>query len=596
MYKLKTHNTMSKFGALFVTALLALSQFVGNARQQSADKSDRIKSDYIFLEALRYEAADSVDAYYDLISRAFELNPDDKYIGYDYGLYEALLYYPDSMQLAEHGLGLMKRYVMSNPEDYTAGLRYANMLGQIDRNDEAIDVYRIMFAHAKDPRLTGSAYASALAYSTRPDSIRKSIEIIDSLARYDGSPKDYLSQKVNYYNMLGDTAAVIREVHQVLDASPRDITNVVVMGSVYSAYQMKDSALYYFNKAVEMDPTNGMARYSRAQFFLESGDSTLYTNDMIEALHYPDLDIDIKSQLLQRYVADFNDDSTRYDSTRALIDEMVRLYPHEESLRQLYGSFLFNHEDIAGAAEQFQYLVSLNPDDAELWRSLSWLYYLQEDNASALATIKKALRYFPKEIPLYEFASFVCMNDEKYNQSEDYLNKALELMADSDDTEVKARLISSKGDLYYKVGNLDSAFSFYKQAIELDPANSQILNNMAYYLACNDMDLDDALTYVENALLLELVEEKENKSTTIDTYAWVLFKRKEYEKALEEINRVLELSDSEDSADVYEHAGDIYFMNGKPAEALEFWTKALELDPDNELLQKKVKHKTFFYE
>ena len=50
------------------------------------------------------------------------------------------------------------------------------------------------------------------------------------------------------------------------------------------------------------------------------------------------------------------------------------------------------------------------------------------------------------------------------------------------------------------------------------------------------------------------------------------------------------------SADVFDHAGDIYFMTGEPEQALSFWKRALELDPDNELIQKKVKHKAYFYE
>ncbi len=37
-------------------------------------------------------------------------------------------------------------------------------------------------------------------------------------------------------------------------------------------------------------------------------------------------------------------------------------------------------------------------------------------------------------------------------------------------------------------------------------------------------------------------------------------------------------------------------MNRLPDRALEFWEKALELDPGNELLKRKVKNKTFFYE
>ena len=74
----------------------------------------------------------------------------------------------------------------------------------------------------------------------------------------------------------------------------------------------------------------------------------------------------------------------------------------------------------------------------------------------------------------------------------------------------------------------------------------------------------------------------------------MLFKRKEYTEAKEMIDGALTNTD-EPTGEIYEHAGDIYFMNGQPEEALDFWKKALALDPDNMLLKKKVKHKTFFY-
>ena len=51
----------------------------------------------------------------------------------------------------------------------------------------------------------------------------------------------------------------------------------------------------------------------------------------------------------------------------------------------------------------------------------------------------------------------------------------------------------------------------------------------------------------------------------------------------------------EPSAELYHHAGDIYFMSGDPDTAVDYWNKAIELEPDNELLQRKVRHKTYFY-
>ena len=70
---------------------------------------------------------------------------------------------------------------------------------------------------------------------------------------------------------------------------------------------------------------------------------------------------------------------------------------------------------------------------------------------------------------------------------------------------------------------------------------------------------------------------------------------KDYKKALEYIEKTIEVTE-EVSAVLYEHYGDILFMNGEPMKALEQWKKALELDPNSEMLKKKVKNKTYFYE
>ena len=73
-------------------------------------------------------------------------------------------------------------------------------------------------------------------------------------------------------------------------------------------------------------------------------------------------------------------------------------------------------------------------------------------------------------------------------------------------------------------------------------------------------------------------------------------KKKDYKKAREIIDQALEAFEKEehenDNGEIYNHAGDIYFMDGDRKMALEMWKKAYELRPDDSLLAKKVKHKT----
>ena len=79
----------------------------------------------------------------------------------------------------------------------------------------------------------------------------------------------------------------------------------------------------------------------------------------------------------------------------------------------------------------------------------------------------------------------------------------------------------------------------------------------------------------------------------------MLFKKKDYKEALEYQRKALEAAEKNgqvENAEFYSHYGDILFMNHLPEEALENWKKALKLEPDDELLKKKVENKTFFYE
>ena len=103
------------------------------------------------------------------------------------------------------------------------------------------------------------------------------------------------------------------------------------------------------------------------------------------------------------------------------------------------------------------------------------------------------------------------------------------------------------------------------------------------------MDLDRATELIERVMA-----ERKDDPTSLDTYAWVLFKRKDFEKAREIIDLAIELSE-EPSSDLFDHAGDIYFMDGQPEKAVDFWKKALTLSPDDQLIKRKVKYKTFFY-
>ena len=170
------------------------------------------------------------------------------------------------------------------------------------------------------------------------------------------------------------------------------------------------------------------------------------------------------------------------------------------------------------------------------------------------------------------------------------LHKALG-QTDDNDKGLQSTILCSIGDNLYKMGQTDSAFVYYDRALEADPETLLALNNCAYFMAEQGTDLDKA----ERMIAIGVRQQPDN-DTALDTYAWVFFKKKDYAKAKEMIDRALAIEVNDPQSDVLHHAGDIYYMNGDPESALEFWEEALKLDPDNKLLRKKVKNKTHYYE
>ena len=81
-------------------------------------------------------------------------------------------------------------------------------------------------------------------------------------------------------------------------------------------------------------------------------------------------------------------------------------------------------------------------------------------------------------------------------------------------------------DIYFKLEDKQSAFSNYEKALEANPANVYIMNNYAYYLSEEGLDLRKA-----ERMSAKSVELEPNNSTYLDTYAWIFYKQGNYNLA-----------------------------------------------------------------
>ncbi len=569
--------------------MMLFSVLSGTAKNVSfTPEADELKADYLFMEALRHHEKDADDAYYDLLRRAYELDPSNTDVAFYLGYYSVMIAREDSVTF-QRGYDMMKSHFDSKPEDFYCNFVYGSINDQLGRRDEALRVWSVM--DSVFPTKPDVAYklAEALVASQDSSNVAKSIDVYRRIEKAQGKNIPISTRKIRAYFVSQDTVSIFNEVKELLASSPRSSENNVFAGDIYAMFSERDSALKYYNRACEIDPTSGLAYYSRANFYKSIDDSVSYDREVFQALKQESLELDTKLELLTSYIRALYEDPTQQPRIQELFATLLEQHPHEVAIHDLYCSYLIAIEDYEQAAEQMGYAVDIDPASEERWRTLMSLDIQNNDFQKAVKEGERAVHYHPQSPLINLVLGSAYTQLKEYDKGLAALNRSLEY-TDSADYESVSQVLSSIGDAYYAKGDADSAFVYYDKAIATNPSNLLALNNCAYYLAEAGKDLDKA----ERMSAVTIKEDPEN-ATSLDTYAWIMFKKNNYVEAMVYIDKAIENS-SEPSEELFHHAGDIYFMNKEYDEAIDFWKKALALDPDNELLKKKVKHKAYFYE
>lgn len=572
---------------LITAALTGMSMLTSAKKPALLDDSNPRKADYLFMEAMRQHALEKEDAYYELLGRAYELDTTNSEVGFYRGYYDMIVARDDSATF-EKGYRLMKRHFDAAPGDYYSSFVYGTFNDRLGQRDEALKVWSALDSIYPEKTEVTLKLAEALASSQDSASVARSIEVYNRIEKSQGKNIPVSTRKIRAYYLSQDTASIFNEVRELLQSSPRNPQNSVFAGDIYAMFSEPDSALYYYDRACELDPTFGLAYYSRANFYKSIDDSIGYDREVFQALKQESLELDTKLELLTGYIRALYDDPAQQPRIQELFATLIEQHPHEVDIHDLYCSYLIAINDFAGAAEQMSYALDVDPASEERWRTLMSLYFHGKDYTAAANAGEKALKFHPDSESLTHLLAIAYGQLKDYDTALALFDRALE-MTDSTDFETVSDVLTSIGDSYYAKGDTTEAVDFYSQAIEKNPDNLLALNNYAYFLASEGIDLDKA-----EKMSARTIKDDSGNSSSLDTYAWIMFKKKQYTEAQAYIEKAIDSSE-EPSEEMLHHAGDIYFMNGDPATALTYWEKALELAPDNELLQRKVKHKTYFY-
>jgi tetratricopeptide (TPR) repeat protein len=136
------------------------------------------------------------------------------------------------------------------------------------------------------------------------------------------------------------------------------------------------------------------------------------------------------------------------------------------------------------------------------------------------------------------------------------------------------------GYLHEETGKRSHAMDYWRKTLELDPDHSDALNSLGYVYAEEGTNLDEAEVLVKHAL-----EIKPDSPAYLDSLGWVYFKKKDFLKAKEYIEKASSLL--KDPV-ILDHLGDVYYALGNFSKAGQLWQQVLEIEPENKTIQEKV--------
>jgi tetratricopeptide (TPR) repeat protein len=412
------------------------------------------------------------------------------------------------------------------------------------------------------------------------NNFRKAIAVYDELEQYKGIDKMLSMQKHKLYRELNDMKGAIKELESILISFPEDIEAMEILSELYLLNDEKEKAFELFKRIVIISPNNGRIHLTLADYYRENDDNEKSYEELKLAFASSKLNIDAKVRVLVSYYQLITINPEMREQAYELAKVMINTHPNNLKAIAVYADILYTDNKFQAAKKQYLLILEKDKTKSQVWGQVLFILAEQNDFESMLRVSEEALEYFPTNPLFYYFNGVSNKWAKNYTQAISSLEIGIEFVIENQN--LLLEFYSSLADAYHTTKQHKLSDEYYEKVLEIDPMNVLVLNNYAYYLSVRKKNLEKA-----KEMSFKCNELEQNNGTYQDTYAWILYKLKDYENAKKWMLKSLK-NGSDVSAVVVEHYGDILYKLGEIEEAIIQWEKAKKLGVGSKNLDEKI--------
>jgi tetratricopeptide (TPR) repeat protein len=461
-------------------------------------------------------------------------------------------------------------------------LKYVDFKIRTGATDQANELLREVTRQAPD-YLPAWIHLMRLTFAERKFDDCKTI--IDTILARDNTDFDALLQSANLALAQHDPAKAVGILDR-MDSIPMYRNLPVIKYQMALAVLMNREtakAIARLNDALALDSKYSPAALLLAELDIRTGNPGMAVSLLSQLLKNEPGNGRAYAMLAEAYLA-----QQQRPEALEVYGRMARVFPKNPEIPRLMALVYEQSGDIAQARAALDESLKLAPDYMPALRSITGLDITQKRFAQAHRRVAAVMDKDAKAAGPLMLEGDIYWAEGKTNEAELALSKAIELnpdlpvpylmlaqlyLASHQEAQALQRLntlVSKTNDLtamleiaeiHREAGRYDAAREAYEKLLALNPKSVIALNNLAYVYSEFLGRTDKAAQLAERARNLSLDDPKTADTLgwkTADTLGWILFKERDYTRALSLIQESADKQPGD--AEVQTHLGLAYYM------------------------------------
>ncbi len=375
------------------------------------------------------------------------------------------------------------------------------------------------------------------------DDMAGAVDALNRVERRVGVTEPISLQKQRIWAAAGKLDKAEKELEKLADAMPGEKRYHAILAEMYMEQGRYAKAKKRYDQVLAADPNDPYIHIQLAEYHKKMGNLAEADSEMVKAFENPTLDGDTKLQLLSSFYTDEEFFGSHSNTTFRLLDMAMSQCKDKRQYSAFYGHVLLRQEKYAEAAHQMELAIQVDSTIYEVWELLLVsLTEVPERSEDLFAYSARAERLFPMQtLPKY-LSAMGLARAERYGEALDKLKSAARWGYNHGYLEAECTALTA--ECAYQVGRYDEAWSSYDKYLKMVPDDWGVMNNYAYQLAVQGVRLEEALKMSEQTIKMQ-----PDNPNNLDTYGWILH------------------------------------LLGRDAEAYPYLRRAVELDPESDVLR-----------